>query len=118
MGTRLYPSGGGWSEEKLAKVPEGTAARLAALGTCPTDYAGERAWHNLIMDDDAMDTLHHFQLFGWGRINNLVVDWIIAHKLDPVCGEVTGQDAQVLMILQGVELSDEEMEKITSVDWG
>lgn len=117
MGTRLYPSGEGWSEEQLAKVPEGTAARLASLGTCPNDDAGERAWHDTIMCDDAMETLYHFQLFGWGRLNNPVYDWIIAHNLDPYCGEVTGQDAQVIMVLQGVNLSDEEMAVIPSVSW-
>lgn len=116
MGVRLYPSGE-YNEELLASVPAGTADRLNAYDkTMPkTDGPEMDQWYKGLMADDAMDTLSHFRLFGWGRINPAVCEWIDSHGLNRDGGSVKGSDAATLLRLQCVEW---KAEGVTAVSWG
>ena len=116
MGTRLYPvTNDVCFIEKLAGVPAGTHERLKAFEAekPAMGSADNEEWYDKLFADDDLHALHSFDLYGWGKLNGNVCDWLKAHGHDTVCGEVTDPDqAREILALQGVTA-----EGVTAIYW-
>jgi hypothetical protein len=104
MSVRLYPADE-THVEALAGVPVGTAARLKAF-EAQQETMGEDVWYDKLLEDEQLNTLHNFSLYGWGRLNVNAYYYLQRKGLDPICGEVTGEDARKVLELQGVALPE------------
>jgi len=108
MGTRLYPTTKNPRIiEILARVPEGTAAKLTAIENKYLEQsnqiterfnAAEKigdeatlkecriAWSEVELEksqeidrDDDLEALYHFELYGWGKVTNAAYALAIKH---------------------------------------
>lgn len=110
MATRLYPRTMDDAVlERLAGVPEGTAAALAAQSAAalpddPRDREGWMAFYDAMTAD--LDAFDNFRLFGWGQLTR-GARAIALTKDGPKSGTIDGQDVEAvgaLLRAQGVEL--------------
>jgi hypothetical protein len=109
MGTRLYYESKVISEEVLAGVPEGTAELLSILesmrprGVMALYLGDEDAWHDLLEENPNLLKLYTFRLFGYGKINGQVHQYLKDHGFSPECG-ATSDPAHIreILILQDV----------------
>lgn len=124
MGTRLYPLTNDTTLiERIAGVPEGTTQKLRAFEQL-RDTIHEDVWYKQLAESPAIDRLHDFELFGWGKLNS--EQWEIAKE---ICGEeyysgTTKDSEQVTRMLNALHdqwketLGLIDISKLDGVYWG
>lgn len=115
MGIRLYPNCDTATRERLAGVPAGTWDRLQAFeAKCPkVDGPTMTAWYDRLFKNSDLNTMHHFETFGWGRLTTEAIKFITKVQEFDYAGEITDPAlAQGLIHAMGITA-----EGVTSVRW-
>lgn len=116
MGVRLYPEGLSPEQmEELAKVPAGTWARLAAHEALRPKGWGEAEdrWYDILDHDPQMAAMHHFKVFGFGKLTEEAENILDHMDADRDCGHTSEYDrVQALIRAQGIHPGD-----IKAVSW-
>ena len=108
--------------EQLAGVPQGTSARLRTIESQHpyhlTDEAQGQAMFDAIVADDDLESLWHFELFGWGRISAALYA-AVSNDGDYCCGAVRTPAIVVRFVsLQAAAIGDVPIAKLGGIGWG
>ena len=117
MGIRLYqitpenltPEQSAQCRETMAGVPAGTAERLDEISTCYSEHSGR--YFEAVMQDENLDRLHSFELFGWGKFRSPEgLDW----------DAMTTSDKEMMTSifeLNGIHLTDDQWSLLNGLYW-
>ena len=117
MGIRLYPitpenltpEQSVQCRETMAGVPAGTAQRLGELSAKHGQHSGR--YFEVIMQDENLDRLHSFDLFGWGKFRSPEgLDW------DAMTTSNKEMMTSVLE-LNGIHLTDAQWSLLNGLYW-
>lgn len=119
MASRVYPiTRNPRSLELLCGVPEGTAARMEQWEKDNPEppMNDQEAGYQHYLKREAIpefSTLHHFQLFGWGRVRHDIVG------PETYSGEIkNGAEADAFLHKHGVHLTPEQLLATEGICWG